>query len=71
MLCPHLIKTAQVEQDKAMAATWFEKAAREGHPQAMKNLGNMSVAEFSVLPACLHLLFATDLAMPISQVPRG
>ena len=33
--------SAKVEQDKATAAVWFEKAAREGYAQAMKNLGNM------------------------------
>ena len=34
----------KVKEDKAAAASWFEKAAREGHAQAMKNLGKMYAA---------------------------
>ena len=34
----------KVKEDKAAAAIWFEKAAREGHAQAMKNLGKMYAA---------------------------
>lgn len=36
--------SAKVKEDKATAAAWFEKAAREGHAQAMKNLGKMYAA---------------------------
>ena len=34
----------KAKEDKAAAASWFEKAAREGHAQAMKNLGKMYAA---------------------------
>ncbi len=40
----HFCLVAEVKEDKATAATWFEKAAREGHAQAMKNLGKMYAA---------------------------
>lgn len=38
------IPRLEVAEDKAVAATWFEKAAREGHAQAMKNLAKMYAA---------------------------
>ena len=40
----HLVLLFEVPEDKATAAAWFEKAAREGHAQAMKNLGKMYAA---------------------------
>ena len=40
----HHSKRSQVPEDKAMAAIWFEKAAREGNAQSMKNLGKMYAA---------------------------